>query len=955
MVSLACLLVLAWTLLITSSAFAEGEVPAVAPDGGAAAAQTVVAAEPEQTDDVEESEPAADGSSTEESGTSEEGQDSSSPEDTSDDEVVEDPPAAEESPAEDEAGEPTDEDASDQEDEPGEGESDAADEAVNDDAETGEDDGVPSGEEDGGTSETEETLDETAVEIVNEEGEALDMASEEDAELASGGDPYWSVGRQYYSVVESEVDCYPGTSVAEGTCWLSGTPIATALEKIENDGLLPSDRKLYVMAGEYNGDLDFNGNFLSQMNGLIGVDGSAATTINGNVTVAYNTGGFTLSGFTINGGVEITDSMGNVVLEDLNVSNDSGDGIKVYNKEWYYYNEGTGLYEQGDGPKFNGTVKLENVNSSNNLGMGAHIWTISHITVNNSSFNKNGGTDGVDDPVDSLVLDNSWGTGSIYMSGVSAGNNNGTGILVSTGRNAKLEGITASLNTAPSYEADPGEYDYGFGLYLRGNTGKMDLDYIFTIGNEFDGTYVDGYKATILMDNMNASANGTYGIEIYTQGSLTINIAEADGNGSDGIFAMVGRTVKLSSIKAIGNNNKGLNIIPYPIWEYDEDLEEYVFTGYMGPTSVTLNSPKYGGATMANNFSSNGDEGVYIRAKGTVTLTNLDVYDNGAQGIYIDNELYDEDSDRYFGKGNVTINVTIDGWYNGVGSNTKGIEIYSLGVVKIYDTSATENTSDGIYVDAQNTIMLTDVSAERNGGYGAFLTTLSAAKGRTVTITDSYFKDNSDTGIMVLTAGTINFRGSSASSNNSPNMGGPLSFPISIHDIVYSTDATESWGFYGNDGDALSILLESDDFDFTVTLYDSLNNVIADNSGSAGSSADFSVVLGTDDWYRIEVGQSGMTGTYGQYTLSVNDVDHEHNIYPGSGAILDNSAGTKSKVVISTTRYNPQNVFDDNQNYGLKIDSNGSVVIVGATASHNYTGWSVRSQPGFNRQRRSSG
>ena len=464
------------------------------------------------------------------------------------------------------------------------------------------------------------------------------------------------------------------------------------------------------------------------------------------------------------------------------------------------------------------------------------------------------------------------------------------------------------------------------------------MDYIFTIGNEFDGTYVDGYKATILMDNMNASANGTYGIEIYTQGSLTINIAEADGNGSDGIFAMVGRTVKLSSIKAIGNNNKGLNIIPYPIWEYDEDLEEYVFTGYMGPTSVTLNSPKYGGATMANNFSSNGDEGVYIRAKGTVTLTNLDVYDNGAQGIYIDNELYDEDSDRYFGKGNVTINVTIDGWYNGVGSNTKGIEIYSLGVVKIYDTSATENTSDGIYVDAQNTIMLTDVSAERNGGYGAFLTTLSAAKGRTVTITDSYFKDNSDTGIMVLTAGTINFRGSSASSNNSPNMGGPLSFPISIHDIVYSTDATESWGFYGNDGDALSILLESDDFDFTVTLYDSLNNVIADNSGSAGSSADFSVVLGTDDWYRIEVGQSGMTGTYGQYTLSVNDVDHEHNIYPGSGAILDNSAGTKSKVVISTTRYNPQNVFDDNQNYGLKIDSNGSVVIVGATASHNYTG-----------------
>ena len=665
-VSLACLLVLAWTLLITSSAFAEGEVPADATDGGAAAAQTEVAAEPEQTDDVEETEPAADGSSTEESGTSEEGQDSSSPEDTSDDEVVEDPPAAEESPAEEEAEEPTDEDASDQEDEPGEGESDAADEAVNDDAETGEDDGVPSGEEDGETSETEEALDETAVEIVDEEGEALDMASEEDAELANGGDPYWKVGTQYYSVVESEVDCYPGTSVAAGTCWLSSTPIATALEKIENEGLLPSDRKLYVMAGEYNGDLDIDGFFLSQLNGLIGVDGSGVTVINGDVTVANNTGGFTLSGFTINGGVEITDSMGNVVLEDLNVSNDSGDGIKVYNKEWYYYNEGTGLYEQGDGPKFNGTVKLENVNSSNNLGMGAHIWAMSNITVTNSSFNNNGGADGVDDPVDSLYLDSSWGTGSIIVTGVSAGNNNGTGVRIKVSKNATLESIAANNNSAPSYTAGEGEYDWGCGLYLSGISGKLDLDYIFTNNNELVGTYVDGYQATILMGNMNASGNGSDGIQVFTQRNLTIDIASTHGNGDNGILAMAGGVVKLYSLLSTENAGCGLKVVAYPIFEYDEVLDDYVFTGYMGPTSVTLSSPKYGGTMTANNFSRNGGDGVNIAARGNVTLSNLDAMENANQGIYVDNALYNEESDTNFGRGNVTINVTIKGWYNGM-------------------------------------------------------------------------------------------------------------------------------------------------------------------------------------------------------------------------------------------------------------------------------------------------
>lgn len=939
-----CMLVVIGVLFITSPAFADGEVPADGTDGGSNTAQTEEATESDQMTDVEDTGSAANDSSTEDVENSEEEQYPSSTEEGSGEEDVEETPVTEETPDEDEAcdetGEQTDEDASDQEDEPGEGES-SADDVVSDDTETGEDedDGASSDEEAEETSETEDTQDEAAVELVDEEGEELDMASEEDADLASSGDPYWSVGKQYYSVAETEGGCYPGTSVAEGTCWVSSTPIATALEKIENDGLLPSDRKLYVKAGEYNGDLDISGVALGQLNGLVGVDGSGATIINGNVTIAYNTGGFSLSGFTINGGVEITDSTGNVVLEDLNVSNPSGDGIKVYNKEWYEYNESTGEYDiQVDGPKVSGTVKLEDVNSSNNQGMGAHIWAMSNITVNNSSFNNNGGTDGVDDPVDSLLLDNSWGTGSIYVSGVSAGNNNGTGIYIETSRNATLDSIAANSNTASSYSPGEDEKDYGYGLYLTGYTGKFKLENVFTNDNELIGMHVDGYKNTVLMTNMNASNNGDAGIEVYTQGALTIDTAQTDGNGADGIFAMIGKTVKLSSLIAYGNVGNGLKVVPYGIYKYDEVEEEYILSGYYGPTSVILTSPKSGGSTMANTFANNGEDGVYIQSKGTVTLSNLDAYGNGGRGIYVDNRIYDEEDDLYYGKGNVTVNVTIKGWINGVYENTdKGIEIYSLGVVKIYDTSVNGNLDDGIFVDTQNTIMLTDVTSESNGDYGAYLTTLSASKGKTVTITDSMFNSNGDTGLMVLTAGVINLKGSSASSNESTNSGGPLDFPISIHDIVYSTDATENWGFDGYSGDVLNIILESDDFDFTLTLYDSMNNVIADSSGSSGLPAEINVTLGSDDWYRIEVSQSGMTGSYGHYTLSVNDEDHEHNVYPGAGAVLDNSAGT-AKVVISTTKYNEQNVFDNNQNYGLKINSNSSVVITGATASHNYSG-----------------
>lgn len=82
------------------------------------------------------------------------------------------------------------------------------------------------------------------IQLVDSDGEALDLASQESAELMSGGDPYWKVGTQYYSVATTSGGCYPGTSEAAGTCWVNSSPISYALTKIESEGLLPSDRKL---------------------------------------------------------------------------------------------------------------------------------------------------------------------------------------------------------------------------------------------------------------------------------------------------------------------------------------------------------------------------------------------------------------------------------------------------------------------------------------------------------------------------------------------------------------------------------------------------------------------------------------------------------------------------------------------------------------------------------------
>ena len=798
-----------------------------------------------------------------------------------------------------------------------------------------EDDGVPLAWED--ISDAEETQDEESVALVIDEGKEQDMAARNDLASASSGDPYWLVGTKYYSVAETEGACYPGTSVASGTCWVSTSPIATALEKIE-EGLLPNDRKLYVKAGEYNGDLDINGVFLSQMNGLIGLDGSSATIINGNVSVAYNNGGFTLSGFTINGSVSLTDTTGNVVLEDLQVSNSGGDGVRVYNTEWYQYNPSTGNYDiQVDGPKFNGTITVENVNSSGNLGMGGQFWAMDTITITNSTFSGNGGTDGVDDPVDALVVDNSWSSKNISLYGVSASNNNGSGILINASKNVTLDGIVANNNSAPSYESGSEDQYYGFGLYLSGYSGKLLLSYIFTNNNGLTGTVVTSTNATVTVSNLNASQNGISGLSLDTQGAFTLNTAVTNGNGVHGIVAVVGKNVRLSSLTSCDNGGNGLTIAAYGIYEYDEEGEEWVLTGYYGPTSVTLTSPKNGGANMANNFANNGDYGVYIESKGTVTLSNLDANGNNATGIYVNNMLYNEDTGLYYGRGNVTLNVTLPGWRNGITENgARGLEIYSLGVVKVANTSANNNTEEGIYIDAQNTIQLADVAAEGNGSNGAFLTNLDAAKARPVSVSDSMFNSNGDAGIVVKTAGVITFSGSSASSNMSPNEGGPLEFPITIHDIIYSSDSTESWGFYGYVGDTLALTLLADDFDGTVTLYDSLNNIIDQSDSIDGAPAVLSVTLAAEEWYRIEVSHSGMSHDYGHYVLSINDEDQQHNYYPGAGAVLDNSAGN-AKVTISTTKNNSNNIFENNQNAGLRILSNSSIVINNTSASHNYS------------------
>ncbi|BBB49470.1 hypothetical protein Pelsub_P2701 [Pelolinea submarina] len=756
--------------------------------------------------------------------------------------------------------------------------------------------------------------DETNVEIVDEGGDPIDFASQESAELISAGDPYWKVGTTYYSVVESEDDCYSGTSVGAGTCWVSSTPIATALEKIEG-GLLPTDRKLYVLDGSYSGDLNISGTYLSQLNGLIGVNGSANTTIIGNVSLNGNLGGFTLSGFSITGGVQITDSVGNILLSDLNISNPDGDGIHISTSSDGYHS---------------GTVTMVDVDSSGNLGTGAYIKANNTIKITNSSFNSNGGEDGVDDAVNALYLDTIAPGKQVILNGVSASNNHGTGILINAG-SATIKNVVANDNVSLS------NTDFGYGLKLSSSTSSLlSLENVITKNNQSDGVNVEGNANTINMKNLETSTNGGIGTHAITLGSVTVNKLKAENNGLDGLYIMAGKVVTLSSITSRFNDGNGIDVEDFTNWTYDEINDIWLGT-VIGPSIVTLNSPKTGGGAAANISEGNAGYGVYIRSKGNITVSNTDSFSNDSTGMVLDNCVADYNTGVCQGTGTVTVNVTIPNWVNGVYDNgLNGFWISSKNNVAISDTEVHSNHEEyGIWLDTSGTIKLERVKSYENGKTGAYLDNLDGIN-KSVTLIDSEFDNNIGSGLEVYSRGAIILNAVSAADNQSPVNSWLDYSPISVFDKV-SDDMTDVWGIEGK-GEEVTFRLESSEFDLKFELRDGSNNIVQTING--GSDVSFTCTLNNMEIYQIYV-SNNVAGESGGYILSVNDADHQHALYPGSGVVLDNSS-VKANVTIAGSKNNLYNSFDNNDSFGLKVASFGTISISNANASGNFrTGLSL--------------
>jgi len=560
---------------------------------------------------------------------------------------------------------------------------------------------------------------------------------------AAGGDPRWLVGKQWYSVIYTGGTCYDGTVLNETCFAYAGTEslVDRALEKMWDNDWFPSNGLLYVDAGDYLGfSLDERH---SGLKGVIGVDGSASTNITGNINIISNFGGFTLSGFSINGGLSVQESAGNLLLSDLRVGNPDKHGIEIGKETgpeeyWVHY----------------GNVTLADVDSSGNNGAGARVYAYGNVKITSSRFSYNNTYDMAnDDPLDALHVI-TFGK-KLDMNGVTASNNYGSGIVTWAGKTA-IRNVTAYGNTIEDWIYLSGK-DYGFGLFLQAGSGSILVENAAADGNENTGMGVFAWgKTPVTLKNVSANGNISGGIVIWSEGNVTVGNSLTDSNIGNGLSIATAGAVRLSSIRASSNDMNGLLVEGREITIFNKKTG-LMETNWTSPVSVTLGSPN--NIALANHFAENG-AGIRVISEGQVTLSNFSALDN-VEGVLVDGSHEIESVYTKLPAGAVTIRATIRGASNLVSGNDLGLDIWAAGNVTLDRTRILGNAGTGAQVKTAAMARLTNLEASHNLLRGLDIT----ADGNTV-LANLSVVDNGNEGVWVGALGNVTVGGTSILTDN---------------------------------------------------------------------------------------------------------------------------------------------------------------------------------------------
>jgi len=547
---------------------------------------------------------------------------------------------------------------------------------------------------------------ETEVVVLDESGEVVPLATQEAAEIITGGDPMW---------------CPAGAAVVTADCVNAAT--VTALLPLLNSKV--QNGVIYFTSSYTTNDVTFDGtntnldqladNSLTLQGGWNGV-----TTVGSTITYAWGSvfsGEISITNW--NAQIAINDiTAPTITMSDITISNASGNGISITNNHHSNVTVDhvtiTGLQNQGDALAVEGagdiTITDSQFNSNSGYGLSSEY---NHaVTVVNSSFNSN-----------ELGL-YSWFSGDITITN-SYFNNNRRGL---GGSDSGVVTITDSQFNNNSQS--------GFSIEDNG---------AITITNsQFNGNGREGLHAdcrTLQVTNSQFNGNGIQGLSVHDSGDVTITNSNFNSNGSDGMYAHDVQNITVAG--SYFNDNSGNGLYAYE-WEHNAyDLRNItIFNSYFdnnARTGLEVGSDEEAtiGAITLDGISANGNGNTPIMIR-DVTAPTITINDVIAPTIMIGNVIIVNAPGNGISITNSNSNVAIDHVTVSRSQSTgNGLYAYSVGDITVTNSYFNSNTGNGLYADHAEDITIRGSQFNNNSLYG-----LVASNACSLSISSTTFSGN---------------------------------------------------------------------------------------------------------------------------------------------------------------------------------------------------------------------
>ncbi|MBL8089438.1 MAG: right-handed parallel beta-helix repeat-containing protein [Anaerolineales bacterium] len=742
----------------------------------------------------------------------------------------------------------------------------------------------------------------TTLVVVDENGEALSLASEEAAETIELADPQWC-----------PVGVVPGSPTCSGvkTSFNGANPLTNLIQWLKDNqpnqaGVIWIEAGYVGTSGLEGGPVVLEGGDYATMdNFALTINGGwtgTGTTLNPNTPSTFNVafvisgwkGAVTINNIVVTGASGVTDALGvytdgNITLNNVDVHNNT--------TNW-------GTYLQNDSGTGNVTVNDSTFNNNTSAGAsGVVIGSKGTVTVKNVTANGN--------TLNGVYIDNSNATTpkAVTINGTNHFSYNGLdGLYVLTKGAITLNNVTAMGNTGGSGAyLDNCIYNFGTGLCN------------FGVAN---GVTIKGTN--------NFSDNGWDGLRVWSGGVITVSNITANGNGTD-----AGRNAASASPDNFDAFGKGALLHNW---------------GSLTPKNIVVSG--------TNTFNNNASTGLLAYGWGSVTVNNLTANGNGCNltkevnnfycaGAYLEGQAGVTQTGYGRFDGNIEYGLRVSAFNKGAvvlnnlyadNNGETGVNIFAFGTPPINVTinginTFTNNGAEGLVILADGVVTLNNLTANYNGLDGAYIDNTSAPTPKAVIIKGiNNFNGNSLGGLFVWSNGVITTNAVTANFN----LGTGVSLDNCFDDgfdncLVPSAQAVTMTGnntMNDNGGDGGLWLLSRG----AITV----NNLTTNNNSG----------IGTLLWNQYNNAVGGIT-LKGFGTFLNNGTFSGLNAYSTGAITLANLTANYNNtygVAVSNT-FNPakpanvtitgNNIFEGNGITGLRIFSYGAVVLNNLTANYN--------------------